>query len=452
MWLRGVAVAAATGLVVLLAAAPGYALQPPQVLVGPPPPDGPPGPESPTTQDKGCLVTGVLPQSDLSQVPQPEQMLNLKQARTLSRGAGVTVAVLDTGVTPDSRLPRLVGGGDYLAPGGNGLSDCDAHGTLVAGIIGAASSSADGFTGVAPDAAILSIRTSSDAFSPKLPGNSDPSVLPAMQVRTLARAITHAADLGASVILVSVPICVAADSPVDQSMLAAALGYAVHTRGDVVIAGAGAANAAGCEQNPGIDPSRPSDSRNWRDVKTIATPAWYASDVVSVGYTTPAGTPVSDSLLGPWVSLGAPGTGIESVGPGGAGLINAVGVGGKLTPVGGASFAAAYVAGTAALLRSRFPNESPADIVTRLLGSAHRPARGIDDAVGAGIVDPVAALGYRAPPRAPGGVDLAGALAMPPAPRPPDRRPELVAGGVIAAAVLLGAGISGVNTVIRRRR
>jgi len=450
MWLRRSAVAAVAALAVVLAAGPGYALQPPEVLVGPPPPDGPPGPELPMDQDKGCLATGVLPQSDLTQVPQPEQMLNLKQARTLSRGAGVTVAVLDTGVTPDTRLPHLIGGGDYITAGGDGLSDCDAHGTLVAGIIGAAPSSADGFTGVAPDAQILSIRYRSDAFSPKLPPSSDQSVELSLEVRTLARAITHAANLGAGVIVVSDPICEQVGSQVDESMLAAALGYAVRTRGAVVIAGAGT-TSSGCVQNPDIDPTRPSDPRNWRDVKTIATPAWFGSDVVAVGFTTPAGTPVPDSLLGPWVSLGAPGTGIESLGPGSAGLINGVGAGGQLTPVGGSSFAAAYVAGTAALLRSRFPDESPADIIARLLASAHAPARGVDDAVGAGIVDPVAALGYRAPPQAPAGIDHAKVLAMPPPPRPADHRPGLVAVAVIAAAVVLGAGVSGADAVIRRR-
>ncbi len=450
MWLRRSAVVVLSALTVALAAGPGSAMQPPQVLIGPPPPDGPPGPELPTEQQQGCLATGVLPQSDLTQVPQPEQMLNLKQARTLSRGAGVTVAVLDTGVTPDSRLSHLIGGGDYVSAGGNGLSDCDAHGTLVAGIIGAAPSTVDGFTGVAPDAQILSIRYRSNAFNPKYPPNTDQSFQVALQMRTLARAITHAADLGAGVIVVPSPICESAGSQVDQSMLAAAVGYAVRTRGDVVVAGAGSVSG-GCDQNPDIDPTRPSDPRNWRDVQTIATPDCFGSDVVTVGFTTQTGLPVSNSLLGPWVSLGAPGTGIESVGPGGPNLINGVGSGSQLTAVGGPDFAAAYVAGTVALLRSRFPNESPADIITRLLGSAHAPAGGVDDAVGAGIIDPVAALGYRAPPLPPVGTDRARVLAVPAPPRPADARPGLVALAVIAAMVLLGGGVGGVEAVVRRR-
>jgi membrane-anchored mycosin MYCP len=41
--------------------------------------------------------------------------------------------VIDTGVAPHPRLAgRLVGLGDFLA-GGDGLDDCDGHGTAVAG-------------------------------------------------------------------------------------------------------------------------------------------------------------------------------------------------------------------------------------------------------------------------------------------------------------------------------
>ncbi|BCI88336.1 hypothetical protein NIIDMKKI_35420 [Mycobacterium kansasii] len=48
------------------------------------------------------------------------------------------VAVIDTGVTPHPRFPHLIPGGDYVMAGGDGLSDCDAHGTIVASMIGAA--------------------------------------------------------------------------------------------------------------------------------------------------------------------------------------------------------------------------------------------------------------------------------------------------------------------------
>ncbi|EUA14717.1 subtilase family protein [Mycobacterium kansasii 732] len=80
-------------------------------------------------------------------------------------GAGQRVAVIDTGVARHRRLLHLVGGGDYVSTG-DGTRDCDAHGTVVAGIIaGTADSSADGFSGVAPEATVISIRQSSAKFA-----------------------------------------------------------------------------------------------------------------------------------------------------------------------------------------------------------------------------------------------------------------------------------------------
>ncbi|WP_280499456.1 S8 family serine peptidase, partial [Nocardia cyriacigeorgica] len=232
-----VAVAALAGLMLAIATGPAAAVAPPQVVVGPPPPDDPPGPEFPTKQDKACLATGVLPDSDLTQVPPPDLALDLERARSLSRGAGVTVAVIDTGVQPNPRLPNLVGGGDYVTAGGDGLSDCDAHGTLVAGIIGATADPADAFAGVAPDARIISIRYRSGAFRAERPAG-DQTAQKTTDMRALARAIIRAANLGAGVITVSLPVCVPVDEPADHDMVAAAVGYATHVKGSLIVAGA----------------------------------------------------------------------------------------------------------------------------------------------------------------------------------------------------------------------
>ncbi|MGV7524210.1 S8 family serine peptidase, partial [Mycobacterium kansasii] len=74
--------------------------------------------------------------------------------KSAGRGAGVTVGVIDTGVNPSPRLPHVHGGGDYIVPEANGLSDCDSHGTVVATIIGGSPAETDGLAGVAPDADI----------------------------------------------------------------------------------------------------------------------------------------------------------------------------------------------------------------------------------------------------------------------------------------------------------
>ncbi|KAF3409697.1 membrane-anchored mycosin mycp1, partial [Mycobacterium tuberculosis variant bovis] len=63
-------------------------------------------------------------------------LVNISKAWQYSTGNGVPVAVIDTGVSPNPRLP-VVPGGDYIM-GEDGLSDCDAHGTVVSSIIAAA--------------------------------------------------------------------------------------------------------------------------------------------------------------------------------------------------------------------------------------------------------------------------------------------------------------------------
>ncbi|WP_280396317.1 type VII secretion-associated serine protease mycosin [Nocardia brasiliensis] len=427
----------------MLAATPVGAVEPPRITLGAIPPDGPPGPEEPTKQNMGCLAAGVLPGSDPARAPLADLTLGLDRARALSRGAGVTVAVIDTGVSAHPRLPGLRGGGDYVAAGGDGLADCDAHGTLVAGIIAAAPDPADEFIGVAPDAQVLSIRYRSGAFTTER-STSDPQQRLGADIRALARAITRAANMGAAVITVSLPICVPADAALDQAALATAIGHAVYVRGALIVAGAGNTNSQGCKQNPGVDGLAAADRRNWRRVETIATPAWFGPAVLTVGSSTVTGAPMPDSLLGPWVSVAAPGIGIESLGPGGGGVVNGVGELGKLVPVGGASFAAAYVSGVAALLRSRFPAETAGEIAARLSASAHAPARGVDNAVGAGVIDPVAALSFRSPPEAPAELfaGRSATLLMPEAPRARDPRPGIGAGLVVAAALLLGVAVS----------
>ncbi|BCI92522.1 hypothetical protein NIIDMKKI_77280 [Mycobacterium kansasii] len=73
---------------------------------------------------------------DLAQLAPGFNLLNISKAWQYSTGNGVAVAVIDTGVTPNPRLP-VVPGGDYIM-GEDGLSDCDAHGTVVSSIIAAA--------------------------------------------------------------------------------------------------------------------------------------------------------------------------------------------------------------------------------------------------------------------------------------------------------------------------
>lgn len=82
-----------------------------------------------------------------------QQSLSLSRARRLSQGAGVTVAVVDTGVATGT--PALSG---RVTAVGGADQDCVGHGSFVAGLVAAAPSKASAFEGVAPQARILAVR------------------------------------------------------------------------------------------------------------------------------------------------------------------------------------------------------------------------------------------------------------------------------------------------------
>lgn len=111
-----------------------------------------------------CVTSGVIPGSDPGAATPSQSALNLPAAWQFSRGDGQLVAVLDTGVRPGPRLPNVEPGGDFVETT-DGLTDCDGHGTLVAGIIAGQPSPDDGF-GRRSAARVVSIRTSSARFSP----------------------------------------------------------------------------------------------------------------------------------------------------------------------------------------------------------------------------------------------------------------------------------------------
>ena len=417
------------------------AIAPPEVdrlLV---PADGPPAPDQPMRQSNVCATAIAAETPDVMRPAAGFTMLNIRDAWRYSTGKGVSVAVIDTGITPSPRLPALPGG-DYIT-GGDGLSDCDAHGTLVASVIAARPSTGDGVAGVAPDASVISIRQSSRAFEPSSPGWGDfEARKKAGTVASLARAIVHAANLGANVINVSVTACVSAAEALDQRAIGAAVWYAAAEKDALIVAAAGNEGEEGCAQNPPLDPLNPADPRDWSHVRTISSPSWFSDYVLSVGAVTPTGTPIDKSLAGPWLGVAAPGVGVTGLSPQNAGAVNAhppMRPGEAAIPLWGTSFSAAYVSGVAALVRARFPGLSAHQVINRILRTAHSPARGLDNQVGHGVVDPVAALTFDVPP---GDLVAAGTrtrLLMPPAaPPPPDRRARTaavclaVAAGVIA--------------------
>ncbi|MEJ2888235.1 S8 family serine peptidase [Actinomycetospora aeridis] len=348
------------------------------------------------------------------------------------RGEGQTVAVIDTGVAPHPRLRgRVVDGGDFVA-GTGGTDDCDGHGTAVAGVLAADAAPADLLVGVAPAVRVLAVRQTSAFYGADgRTGVGD--------VATLARAVRHAADTpGVGVLSLALTACRTPEQVADPAdapalgALRAAVRDAVD-RGVVVVAAAGN-TGPGCASNTAAG------------VRSVPVPAWFGDDVLSVGAVDDAGAPDPSSLAGPWVDLAAPGRAPSSLAARGDGLTTGLTApDGATGPLVGTSFAAARVAGAAALLRARAPETPAREIAAALVRSA-APTPGLvpgtrDDAVGYGVLD-VAAAVRGGPPRT--GPEV---RAETPATAPRDAAPTgwLVAGGAVALAL---AGV----LVARRRR
>ncbi|MBW0106888.1 type VII secretion-associated serine protease mycosin [Pseudonocardia sp. KRD291] len=416
---------------------------PARPAAAPDPGPGAPGPAAGLTQRVECTAPADAASADTgasaAAVRGPDPMAAVHR---LADGDGQRIAVIDTGVSRHPRLgERLLGGGDYLA-GGDGLDDCDGHGTEVAGLLAAAPDPVTGTgSGIAPRAQVLSLRQSSSRFTVTGPDGRD---RPAGEVGTLAAAITRAVALGATVVNISEVVCVpGAQADSVARPLRAAVRDAVRA-GVVVVAAAGNVDPSGsCTGAPGLVPM----------------PAMF-DDVVAVGAVDGEDRAAGFSVPGPWLDVAAPGVDVASL---------AV-IGGVTGPVlNGTSYAAPVVAGVAALLRERFPSLTPDQIADRLRATARHPAAGRDERVGHGVLDPLAALtaeplllrpsddpagGAVTGPRTGTGPettarDRAGARA--PLPGLGDRRPDhtvALTAGAAAALLLLGA----VSAMLRRLR
>jgi membrane-anchored mycosin MYCP len=430
----------------LCAAAPASAVTPPAVDDAMLPKPGPPAPPRPTEQQERCVVAPPTG-SDTADAGQLRG-LGLQQAWKFTRGAGQTVAVIDTGVARHRLLPHLIPGGDYVSTG-DGTDDCDGHGTVVAGIVGAEpDSEGSTFTGIAPDATILSIRQSSNKFR----ATDDPSGSGFGDVDTLASAVRTAADMGATVINVSSVACLPMDAGLDDRPLGAALTYAVDVKNVVVVAAAGNVGGLGqCpEQNPASDPVRPGQP-NWDRVSVVASPAWYDDYVLTVGSVDARGAPSQFSLAGPWVDVAAPGEGIVSLDPDGEGLVSSLPTSGDPTPISGTSYSTPVVSGIVALVRSRSPELTARQVMQRIEETAHRPAAGWDPVVGHGVVDALAAVSADTTTPAVGRTQSQ-PVSYPDASPGEPRAHHIAVGGAAVCAAISVATIAMTASVARLRR
>ncbi|MGP3955578.1 S8 family serine peptidase [Nonomuraea sp. 3N208] len=274
---------------------------------------------------KGTLK---LPASE----PWAQKRLDIKNAWRLSTGAGVTVAVVDSGADyhPQVQISKII---DETH---TGHRDCVGHGTAVSGIIGARHLAGVPFHGVAPNARIVMVKQSN-----KTEGD----------INKLIGAINDAVAAKAKVINVSVRAS-------DHSGLRAAVQRALDQ--DIVVVAA-AGNVTGPD-----------------DQDVPAYPAAYEG-VLAVGAATPDGRRADSSNATTPVGVLGPGTDITAPWPGRA----------YMRGLQGTSFAAPYVAGTAALVRARFPKLTQEQVRRRIIATADGTAGA---GTGAGMVNPVLAV------------------------------------------------------------
>lgn len=328
-----------------------------------------------------------------------------------TKGKGITVAVLDTGV--DSTHPDLLGqvldGKDAVGFGAEpGDGHWARHGTAMAGIIAGQARGTEGnpqgVRGVAPEVKILPVRVILE--------DSDPKRKKAREQRggALAEGIRWAADHGADVINLSLgddSKTARAEEGEDE-----AVQYALR-KGVVVVASAGNGGRKGERASypaayPGVISVTAVDQKGKRAY--FSTRRWYAT-VAAPGVDILIADPDRNYYEG-W----------------------------------GTSAAAAFASGVVALVRSAHPDLSPVQIKQLLQDTArHTPTGGRSDALGAGVLDAAAAIqaGAKLKPRA-----------QKPAPAAAERRyfgagpaPMAQAGGDGPAPLALAAGIAGVGAL-----
>jgi len=239
--------------------------------------------------------------------------IGVPAALDVAQGAGVTIAVLDTGVdcTHPDLAANCVAGWNFYDNNSN-TADVNGHGTTVAGAAAAATNNGVGVASVAGQAKIMPVRI------------ADPTAYATWS--TVAQGITYAADHGARIVNLSYA------NMAGSSTIQSAAQY-MKNKGGLVVVSAG---------NNGVD----------ENVVPTTT-------MIPVSATDSNDQITSWSSFGSFVAVSAPGLNIYTTGPSGS-----------YWTCWGTSFAAPITAGTLALMMSAKPALANTQIESLLYSTA----------------------------------------------------------------------------------
>lgn len=281
-------------------------------------------------------------------------------------GAGVVVAVLDSGITYHADLaPNVLPGYDFVAEDadptdtGGGTSDCSSTyiGTHSAGTIAAVTGNARGVAGIAPDAKIVPVRIVGNCRTASIAASGDAVRWAAGLPVSGAPANPNPAD----VILLNfgwhgqcssnLPMQNAINAAVDAGIVVIAAATNIQATTDWI-------TPAGCDNTITVGASTRAGAY-----------AWYASEGAEVDLAAPGGSGL-DNILSTW-------------GPGST----------DYRGTSSAMFAAPQVAGVVALMQGLSP-KTPATVASILRGSAtpYAPNGCSGPSCGSGILNAAGAI------------------------------------------------------------
>lgn len=275
-----------------------------------------------------------------------------------TKGDGVTVAVIDTGVNGNVAELRgtVVGGTDVSGlgtpDGQTPVGDDDTHGTMVAGLLaGRGTGEGSGVIGTAPEADLLTVSVAFGQDTGAVKSNDD----------QIAEAVRWAVDNGADVINMSLT----RNTPDWPESWDDAFMYAFDH--DVVIVAAAGNRGSGTSQ--------------------VGAPATIPGVLTVAGVDKAKNASLDASSQGITIAVAAPSEDLVGVLPDGSHV-----------QWDGTSGAAPIVTGLVALIRSEYPDLDAANVINRLITTADPNGQTVPSALyGYGLIDPVAALKSNVP-------------------------------------------------------